>query len=90
MSSVIQDDDHQRSDVLISIWECDKDDKKGKKGNKEIWYCGICGNEYTIWNSTKVLIHLTRSGGNSIAQYISEILPKYQRQFKALKEKSII
>ena len=32
-------------------------------------------------------MNLTRSGGHSIARCRGEILPKYQRQFKALKEK---
>ena len=34
----------------------------------------------------KALIHLTRSGVHSIFQFKGEILPKYQYQFKALKE----
>ena len=58
-----------------------------KTGNKERWYCVFCGNEYNIWNSTKSLMHLTRSGGHSIAQLRGEILSKDQRQFKVLKEK---
>ena len=78
-------DDHQISDVLLSIWWCDKVDRRGEKGNKDTWYCGFCGNEYNIWNSTKTLIHLTRSGGHIIAQCRGEILPRYQHQFKALK-----
>ena len=32
-------------------------------------------------------MHLTRLGGHSIARYNGEILPKYQLQFKELKEK---
>ena len=53
MSSVTQDDDHQTSDVLLSIWECDKVDRRGAKGNKERWYFGFRGNNYNIWNSKK-------------------------------------
>ena len=37
MSGVTQDDDHQRSDVILSIWECDKVDRRGEKDNKECW-----------------------------------------------------
>ena len=51
MSSVTQDYDHQSSDIILLVWECDKVDKMGAKGNKERWYCGFCVNEYTIWNS---------------------------------------
>ena len=87
MSSVTQNDDHKRSDVLLSIWERDKVYRWGAKGNKERWYCGLCGNEYNIWNYTKALMHLPRTGGHGISQCRGEILPKYQRQFKALKEK---
>ena len=65
--------------------ECDKVDRRKAKGNKERWYCGFFGNEYIIWNSTKALIHLSRSGGQSIARCRGNILTKYQRQFKALK-----
>ena len=83
--SVTQDDDHQISNVLISIWDCDKVDRREANRNKKRWYCGFCGNEYNIWKSTKELMHLTRSGGNSIYRCRGEILPKYQRQFKALK-----
>ena len=32
-------------------------------------------------------MNLTRSGGHSISQFRGDILPKYQRQFKVLKEK---
>ena len=53
MSSVTQDDDHLRSDVILYIWECDKVDRRGAKGNKEHYYCGFCRKEYNIWNSTK-------------------------------------
>ena len=67
MSSFNQDDHHQSSDVLLYIWGCDKFDMKGAKGNKELWYCGFCGNEHNICNSTKALIHLNISGGHSIA-----------------------
>ena len=55
--------------------------------HKERWYYVFCGNEYNIWNSTKALMHLTRSGVHIIAQCRGDILPKFQRQFKALKEK---
>ena len=48
MSSLTQDDDHQRSDVILSIWGCDKVDRRGLKGNKYHWYCGFYGNEYNI------------------------------------------
>ena len=48
MSSINQDDDHQISDVLLSIWDYDKIDRRAAKGNKERWYCGFCGNEYNI------------------------------------------
>ena len=44
ISSATQYDDHQSSDVLLSIWECDKVDKRGSKDNKELWYFGLCGN----------------------------------------------
>ena len=53
MPSITQDDDHQSSDVLLCIWECDKVDRRGAKGNKERWYCGFCVNEYNICNSAK-------------------------------------
>ena len=53
MSSVTQDDDHQSSDVFLSIWDCDKVYMREAKGNKESWYCGFYGNEYNIWNSAK-------------------------------------
>ena len=86
MSSLIQDDDDQSSYFLLSVWLCDKVDRRGAKRNKELWYCGFCGNDYNIWNSKKMM-HLTRSGGHSIDRCRGEILPKYQRQFKALKEK---
>ena len=87
MLSLTQDDDHQSSDVILFIWECDKVDMRGGKGNKERWYCGFCRNNYNIWKSTKALMHLTRSGGHSIVRCRGEILPKYQRQLKVLKEK---
>ena len=87
MSSVTQDYDNKNSDVLLSILECDKVDRRGEKGNKERWYCGFCANEYNIWNSKKALMHLTRSGGHIIYRCRGKILPKYQRQLKALKEK---
>ena len=32
------------------------------------------------------MIHLTRSGGHSISRCRGDIIPKYQRQFKSLKE----
>ena len=32
-------------------------------------------------------MHMTRSGGHIITRYRGEIIPKYQRQFKALKHK---
>ena len=35
----------------------------------------------------KIIDHLTRSGGHSISRCRVYIIPKYQRQFKALKEK---
>ena len=84
MSSLTQDYDHEISDIFLSIWECDEVARRIAKGNKEFWYCQFCGNEYNIWNSTKALMHLTTSGGHSIARFIDDILPKYQRQFKAL------
>ena len=87
MSSVTQDNDHQIIDVLLLIWECEKVDRRGAKGNKERWYCGFFGNKYNIWNSTKSLMHLTISGGHSISRCRGEILPKQQIQLKALKEK---
>ena len=64
MSSVTQDDDDQISNVLLSIRECDKVNSRGEKGNKERWYCGLCGNDNNIWNFTKELIHLTISSGH--------------------------
>ena len=76
MSSLIQYDDHQSSDVLLSIWECDKVDRRGAKCNKYRWYCGFCGNYYNTWNSTKALMHLNRSGDHSISQCRVDILPK--------------
>ena len=85
MSSITQDYDHQRSDVLLSIWDCDKVDRMGAKGNKEIWYRGFCVNEYNIWTSTKALIHLTRSGGHIIDRCRGEIIPKFQHQLKVFK-----
>ena len=85
ISSVTQYDGHQSSDVLLYIWEFDKVGIRGAKGNKERWYCGLCVNEYNIWNSTKSLIHLDISGSHSISWCIGEILPKYQCYFKALK-----
>ena len=90
VSNVTQYDDHKSSDFLLSIWECGKFDIRGANWNKECWYCEICINEYNIWNSTKSLMHLTISGGHSIARCRGEILHKYQRQFKALKEKKNI
>ena len=86
MSSLTQDDDHQISDVLFLIWECDKVDRRGAKGNKYLWYRGFCVNEYNIWNSTKALTNLTRSGGHSIDRRRGDILPKHQCQFKVPKE----
>ena len=86
MSSVTQDNDHQSSNVLLYIWECEKVDRRGSKGNKERWYCGFCGNEYTIWNSTKALMHLNISGGHIISRCRGDIIPKYQCNLKALKE----
>ena len=82
MSSVTQYDGHQSSDVLLSIWEFDRVDRRGARRSKERWYCGFCGNECTIWDSTKSLMHLTRSGGHSIDLSIGDILPTYQRKFK--------
>ena len=60
---------------------------RGAKENKDLWYCGFCGNSYNIWNSTKAVMHLTRSCGHSISRCRGDILPKYQRQFRSLKEK---
>ena len=85
MSSLTQYDDNQISDVLLSIWGCDKVDKRISKGNKECWYCGFCGNEYNIWNSKKSFMHLNRSGGHNIVRCRGGILSKYQLKFKALK-----
>ena len=85
MSSITQDDDNQSSDVLLSIWECDKVDMRVEKGNKECWYRGLYRNEYNICNSTKALIHLTRSGGHIIDRCRGEIIPKYHHQLKVLK-----
>ena len=85
MSSVTQDDDYQSSDVILLIWESEKVDRRGSKGNKERWYCGLYGNEYNIWNSTKALNHLSITGGPNIARCRGDIIPKYQLQFKALK-----
>ena len=87
MSGINKDDDNKRSDVILSIWECDKVDRRASKGNKERWYCGFYGNEFNICNSTKSLMQLTRSGGPRIYRCRGEIIPKYQRQFKALKKK---
>ena len=67
MLSFTQDNDHQISDVLLSIWGRDKVDRRGENGNKERWYCGFCVNEYNICNSKKALIHLTRSGVHIIS-----------------------
>ena len=78
ISSVTQNEDHLSSDFILFIGECDKFDRRGAKENKERWYFGLCGNEYNIWNSTKELMHLTRSCGHSIVRYIGEILPKNQ------------
>ena len=75
MSSVTQDGDHQSNAVLLSNWECNKVDRRVEKGNKKRCYCGLCGNEYNIWNSTKTLMHLTRSGGHSISRCRGDILP---------------
>ena len=87
MPIVTQDDYHQRSDALFSIWECKNVDRRGSKGNKERWYFRFCGNEYNIWNPTKALMHPTRPGGHRIALCRGEIIPKYQRHLKALKER---
>ena len=87
MSSLIQVDDNQSSDVLLSIWECDKVYRRGAFGYKDCWSCRFCGNEYNICNSTKPLLHLTRSGGHSIVQWRGEIIPNNWFQLKALKEK---
>ena len=76
MSSVTQDDVNQSSDVLVSIWECGKVDRRGAKGNKDRWHYGFCGNEYNICNFTKALMILTRSGGHSILRCRGEIIPK--------------
>ena len=34
MSSVTQDDDHQSSDIVLYIWECEKVDRRGEMGIK--------------------------------------------------------
>ena len=36
MSSLTQDDRHQSSDVILSIWECDKVDRRGAKDSAEM------------------------------------------------------
>ena len=69
MSSLTQDDDNQSSDVLLLIWECDKVDRRGSKGNKESYYWGFLINKYNVWKYTNALTKLTRSGGHIIAQY---------------------
>ena len=33
-SSLNKDHDHQKSDVILLIWECDKFDRRGSKGDK--------------------------------------------------------
>ena len=86
MSSVTQYDDNKSSDVLLPIWDCDKVDRRGAKENKELWYCGYCVNDYNIWNHIKALVQLTISGGRRTSRCRGEILSKYQRKFKALKE----
>ena len=86
ISSLTQDDDHKSSGFILLIWECGKVDRRVAKGNKELWYFGLYRNKYNIWNSTKSFMQLTRSGGHRISRCRGEILPKYQRQFKALKE----
>ena len=68
MSSLTQDDDRQISYVLLSIWYSDKFDKMVAMGNKERWCYGLCGNEHNIWNSTRALMRLTRSGDHSIVR----------------------
>ena len=85
MLSVTQDDDHQISDVLLSICECDKVDRRLSKVNKDRWYCGFCENEYNIWNSIKLLLCLTRTGGHVIVQCRGEVLHKCQHHSKVLK-----
>ena len=90
MSSLTQDDDHQSSNVLLSIWECDKVDRRVSKGNKQLWYYGFYGNKYNIWNSTKEWIYLTISGRHRIDRHRGDILPKYQHHFKALKENKLV
>ena len=35
MSSHTQDDDYQSKNVIHSVWESDKFDRRGEKGNKE-------------------------------------------------------
>ena len=87
MSSITQDNDHQSSDFLLQIWECGKVDTRKAKWNKEHWYYVFCVNEYNIWNPIKALMNLNRSCGHSIYRRRGDIIPKYQRQFKALKEK---
>ena len=76
MSSLIQYDFNQKSDVILLILECDTFNRRWAKGNKERWYCGWCRNEYNIWNFKKKLMHLTRSGSQSISLCRYEILPK--------------
>ena len=39
MSSITQYDDDKISDVILSIGECDKVDRRVEKGNKELCYC---------------------------------------------------
>ena len=80
MSIITQYDDHQNSGVLLLIWVCDNFDRRGSNGDKELWYCELCVNEYKICNSTKALTYLTISGGHSISQCRCEILPKNQCQ----------
>ena len=66
MSSLTKDYDNQSSNFILLIWGCGKVDRRVIKGNKDRWYCGLCGNEYNIWNYTKALMHMTGSGGHSI------------------------
>ena len=44
ISRVTQYDDYQSSDILLSVWGCDNFDRRGERGNKEQWYCGLCIN----------------------------------------------
>ena len=73
--------------TLASIWEDDMITKKADDG-KKLWCCRWCNKNYSTWNATKVLAHLTGKGSKDIAICKAVIDPAHKEAYMGLVSKS--